>query len=66
MDDIIVVNGDMMEPKFIQEGYAYIGEDEQWQCEPEDKDREEQRGVRWSDLGCIFRKQAYKDLFRNL
>lgn len=30
MGDMIMTNGDMMEPKFMQEGYAYIGEDEQW------------------------------------
>lgn len=25
-----MMNSDMPEPKFIQEGYVYIGEDEQW------------------------------------
>lgn len=30
MDDELMVLGDMPEPKFMREGYEYLGEDGQW------------------------------------
>lgn len=30
MDNIIMAGCDMQEPRFSQEGYDYIGEDEKW------------------------------------